>query len=147
VTALDNRQLGVFLAEGHIARLGCVDDDGWPYVVPTWHEWDGLGFWIVPRKKSAWAAYLQQRPRCALAIEDSAVPRRMVAQCLARVVEEPNIGGKWVPIAERMATRYLGENGPTYLVPTLNRPRWLIYLEPHHVWTWQGGGWARRYSD
>jgi hypothetical protein len=147
VTALDEKQLDLFLAEGHIARLACVDDDEWPYVVPVWHEWDRKGFWIVPREKSAWASFLQRRPRCALAIEDGGTPRRIVAQCLARVIEEPNVGGKWVPIAERMATRYLGINGPTYLTPTLNRPRWLIYLEARHIWTWQGSGWARRYTE
>jgi hypothetical protein len=147
VTALDKKELDDFLAEGHIARLACLDDDGWPYVVPVWHEWDHTGFWVVPRKKSAWASFLQQRPRCGLAVEDGGTGRRLVAQCLARVVEKPNVGGKWLPIAERMATRYLGANGPTYLTPTLDQARWLIYLEPHRVWTWQGSSWAKRYKE
>jgi hypothetical protein len=46
-----------------------------------------------------------------------------------------------------MATRYLGSDGPTYLVPTLDRPRWLIALDPRRVWTWQGSEWAERYTD
>jgi hypothetical protein len=147
VGTLNQDELSQFLAEGRIARVACVDDEGWPYVVPTWHEWDGTGFWVVARKKSAWARYLQQRPQCALSVDEEGGQRKVIAQCLAHVIEEPNVGGKWVPIAERMATRYLGLNGPKYLVPTLDRPRWLLYLGPRSVWTWQGNDWARRYKE
>lgn len=147
VGRLDQEELNRFLAEGHIARLACLDDEGWPYVVPCWHEWDGGGFWVVPRERSAWAKYLQRRPRCAVSVDEVGGQRKVIAQCLARVTEEPNVGGKWVSIAERMATRYLGVNGPKYLTPTLDRPRWLIYLEPRHLWTWQGNDWARRYKE
>ena len=63
----------------------------------------------------------------------------------AEVVEEPNIGGQWVAVAEEMSLRYLGPNGPGYLVPTLNQPRWLIKVVPDKVRTWQGVAWARRY--
>lgn len=38
-------ELDAFLAEGHIARLACLDRAGWPSVVPVWHDWDGRGFW------------------------------------------------------------------------------------------------------
>ena len=49
-------------------------------------------------------------------------------------------------VAERMSVRYLGENGPKYLVPTLDKPRWLIRLDPVKVQTWQGNDWADRYK-
>ena len=52
-----------------------------------------------------------------------------------------------MPIAERMSTRYLGENGPKYLEPTLDKPRWLFRLDPVKVQTWQGVDWAARTSD
>jgi len=44
-----------------------------------------------------------------------------------------------------MSLRYLGENGPTYLIPTLNQPRWLFRIDPAKMQTWQGVGWARRF--
>jgi hypothetical protein len=147
VGQLDREELDSFLAEGRIARLACIDDEGWPYVVPCWQEWDGEGFWVIPRKKSAWAGYLRQEPRCAITVDEDGTLRKVIAQCTAKLVEEPNVGGRWVPIAERMSLRYLGENGPKYLEPTLDKPRWLFYLEPHRLWTWQGVDWARRYKE
>jgi hypothetical protein len=147
VGQLDREELDSFLAEGRIARLACIDEEGWPYVVPCWQEWDGEGFWVIPRKKSAWAGYLRQEPRCAITVDEDGTLRKVIAQCTAKLVEEPNVGGRWVPIAERMSLRYLGENGPTYLEPTLDKPRWLFYLEPHRLWTLQGVDWARRYKE
>ena len=147
VGQLDREELDSFLAEGRIARLACIDDEGWPYVVPCWQEWDGEGFWVIPRKKSAWAGYLRQEPRCAITVDEDGTLRKVIAQCTAKLIEEPNVGGRWVPIAERMSLRYLGENGPKYLEPTLDKPRWLFYLEPHRLWTWQGVDWARRYKE
>ena len=49
-------------------------------------------------------------------------------------------------VAERMSTRYLGENGPKYLAPTLDKPRWLYRLVPVTMQTWQGQDWAGRYK-
>ena len=42
-----------------------------------------------------------------------------------------------------MSVRYLGPNGPTYLEPTLDQPRWLFKITPTWIQTWQGVGWAR----
>ena len=77
---------------------------------------------------------------------DDGTQRKVIAQCRAEIVEEPNVGGAWVPIAERMSVRYLGENGPKYLEPTLTAPRWLIALRPVRMWTWQGNDWHSRYK-
>ena len=55
------------------------------------------------------------------------------------------MGGEWVGVAEQMATRYLGPNGPDYIVPTLHQPRWLIKVVPDTVKTWEGVGWSKKY--
>lgn len=146
VGRLSREELAQFLSEPRIARLACRDLEGWPYAVPCWHEWDGHGWWVVPRERSAWAAYLEHDPRCAITVDDEGSQRKVLAQCEADLVERPNVGGKWVPIAERMSSRYLGENGPRYLQPTLDKPRWLFYLRPRSLMTWQGQDWARRYT-
>lgn len=145
VGRLAEDELAAFLAEPVIARLACLDGDGWPYVVPCWQEWDGESFWVIPREKSAWASYLDAEPRCAITVDEDGTQRKVIARCLAHLVERPNVGGAWVPIAERMSTRYLGKNGPKYLQPTMDRPRWLFRLEPKTLQTWQGQDWARRY--
>jgi hypothetical protein len=146
VGRLSETEITAFLDEPQLARLACLDDEGWPYVVPCWQEWDGNSFWVIPREKSAWARYLVNDSRCAISVDESGGLRKVVAQCTAHMVEEPNVGGQWVPIAERMSLRYLGENGPKYLEPTLDKPRWLFRLEPVNLQTWQGVDWAARYK-
>ena len=127
--------------------MGCLAEDGSPYVVPAWYEWDGHDFWFVARARAAWAGYVQRDPRVCLCIDQEHAPHaRVQVQGRAEIVEEPNVGGKWVPIAERMAARYLGDvDGPSYLTPTLDRPRWLIRVRPDKLTTWAGGGWHPRY--
>ena len=38
VGRLQSDEIEAFLAEPHIARLACLDEEGWPYLVPCWHE-------------------------------------------------------------------------------------------------------------
>ncbi|MGC0272238.1 pyridoxamine 5'-phosphate oxidase family protein [Pseudactinotalea sp. Z1739] len=142
---LDQEELDAFLHTGTIARLACLDGDGWPYIVPCWHEWDGSVFWVVAREKSKWAKFLADNERAAITVDEDGTQRKVVAQCRATIVEEPNLGGQWVSVAERMSLRYLGENGPKYLQPTIDKPRWLIRLDPFTMQTWQGVEWAARY--
>ena len=147
VGPLDQAEIDEFLAGPQIARVACLDDEGWPYVVPCWQEWDGGGWWVIPRERSTWARYLDGDRRCAVTVdENGSRQRKVLAQCEAELVERPNVGGRWVAIATRMSARYLGENGPRYLEPTLDRPRWLFYLRPRQVTTWQGQDWAKRYK-
>lgn len=141
-----SEELAAFLAEPVICRLACLDREGWPYVVPTWFEWDGSAFWIIPRARAAWAGYLQADPRVGLSIDDAATGRRVVCQGVARLIETPNVGGRWVEIARRMAVRYSGERGNAYLDATLEQPRWLYYVEPRSLITWKGGGWHEKYA-
>ena len=146
VGKMSQEEMEAFLAEGVIARLGCLDDEGWPYVVPTWFHYADGGFYVVPRERSAWARYLQRDGRVSLAIDEGGSLRKVLVKGRAELVEEPNVGGKWVEIATQMSYRYLGEHGSDYLVPTLNEPRWLFFVRPVKLTTWQGGDWARRYK-
>ncbi len=147
VGRMDDDQLAAFLQEGVVCRLGCLDEEGWPYVVPVWfHHADG-GYYIIPRERSAWATYLRRDGRVFLSIDDPTPPlRKVLVRGTAELVEEPNVGGRWVAIATAMSYRYLGEHGPDYLVPTLNEPRWLFFVRPQRTTTWQGVDWARRYK-
>ena len=146
VGSLGEDDVSQFLAEPQILRLACLDLNGWPYAVPCWFEWDGESFWVVPREKSAWGRYLAADERCAITIDEDGAQRKVTGQCRAHLVEEPNLGGQWVPIATRMSVRYLGENGPKYLEPTMDKPRWLFRLEPIKLKTWQGQDWAAKYK-
>jgi hypothetical protein len=147
VGKLSQEELDAFLARGNVARLGVIDDNGWPYVVPTWYQWADGGFYIIPRARSAWAKYMVSNQRVGLAIDTPDPPYVKVhVQGLAELAEEPNVGGRWVEIANEMSVRYLGPDGPKYLVPTLNEPRWLFFVKPTSISSWQGTDWARRYK-
>ena len=147
VGKLDEVEMAAFLAGGLVARLGCLDAEAWPYVVPTWYQFADGGFWIIPRQRSAWAAYLERDGRVSLSIDEPAAPyRKVLVKGTAELVERPNVGGRWVTIANEMSYRYLGPHGPDYLVPTLNEPRWLFFVRPVTVTTWQGVDWAKKYK-
>jgi len=134
-----------FLARGMVMRLACLNPDGSPYITVCWHDWHDGYFWLVPRKRSRWAELLRDDGRLSFVVDDDTTMEKVIGDGVAEVVEEPNVGGAWVEVATRMALRYLGENGPTYLTSTLNQPRWLFRFKPLNVKTWQGVGWARRY--
>lgn len=146
VGKMSQDEMEVFLAEGVIARLGCVDDEGWPYVVPTWYQYADGGFYIIPRERSVWATFMQRDPRVFLTIDVGEGLRKVLVKGEAQLLEEPNVGGRWVEIANQMSYRYLGDRGPDYLVPTLNEPRWLFFVRPVEIKTWQGVDWAKRYK-
>ena len=50
-------------------------------------------------------------------------------------------------VANRTSVRYLGERGPEYLVPTYDRPRYLIKVVPTKMITWDGVEWAKKYTE
>jgi len=146
VGKMSQEEMEDFLGGGHLCRLGCLDAEGWPYVVPVWFQYADGGFYIVPRERSVWAEHLKRDPRVYLAIDEPGSLRKVMVKGEAELIEEPNVGGKWVEIARQMSYRYLGEHGPDYLVPTLNEPRWLFFVHPRKITTWQGVDWAQRYK-
>ena len=128
---LSEEEIQEFLSGNPFCRLGCLDEEGWPYVVPCWFEYSQGGFFIIPRARSAWARYIQRDPRVFLCIDDSTeTNRRVLVKGKAEILEEPNLGGRWVEISRNMSVRYLGEHGPDYLQPTLVEPRWLLFVRP-----------------
>ena len=147
VGGMSREEMEAFLTGGkHLCRISCLDEDGFPYVQPVWYEYQDGGFYVIPRARSVWARHIQRDGRVSLLIDELEPLRKVFVKGRARVEEEPNVGGRWVEIARQMSYRYLGEHGPDYLVPTLNEPRWLIFVEPLEIKTWQGVDWAKRYK-
>jgi hypothetical protein len=142
--AMTPSELNDFLRDPVVCRLGCLDSDGWPYVVPTWFAYADGGFYIIPRERSAWAEYMHRDGRVFLCL-DTEDNRRVLVKGRARLLEEPNVGGRWVDIGRDMAQRYRGAEGIVYLDKTLNEPRWLFFVEPIEMTSWYGD-WARKYK-
>jgi nitroimidazol reductase NimA-like FMN-containing flavoprotein (pyridoxamine 5'-phosphate oxidase superfamily) len=145
VRAMKPEEIEEFLGLGVNMYLACLSPDGSPYITVCWHEWKDGYFWVIPRQHSRWADYLASDSRVSFVVEQPKNLGKVLGQGHAELVERPNIGGEWVPIATRMSYRYLGENGPTYLESTMKQPRWLFRIKPTRFETWQGVGWARRY--
>ena len=57
-------EINGFLEEPFLARVACLDDNAWPYVVPCWYQWDGDG----ALGRSARALCLGPPPRGAAAL-------------------------------------------------------------------------------
>ena len=138
-------QIDDLLHSNTICRLACVDEEGAPYVVPCWFTYADGGFYVVPRARAAWARYLKNDGRVFLCI-DAEDGRRVLVKGNASVVEEPNVGGKWVAIGQEMAERYGGETGLKYLETTMQEPRWLFFIEAAGEMLSSSGGWAEKYK-
>ena len=135
-----------------LLKLAVNKPNGYPSIVPLWYQWDGEAFFVVGRKRSKWVADLKRDPRCAIAIEETAHPRirKVLAQCDAEIVEGPAVGegSQWVPVADEMATRYSGPDGPEMLKMSWGWERYLVKLTPvDGLTTWQGADWALSYFD
>ena len=141
-------EIAEFLAGPVVARVASVDEEGMPYITPVWQEWDGEALWIVPRERSAWVNHIQQNPNLAVSCALDVSPyTRVLMRGQAVIVEGPTpMAGKCLAVANRMAARYLGERGPEYLVPTADRPRYLIKFTPTKIVSWEGVEWHEKYT-
>lgn len=135
---MTNDELISFLGGDSICRVSCIDYQGWPHTVPVWYQYQDGGFYLVGREKSKWSIFLSSNPNAYICIDTLPDVQKVLVKGTAKIIESPNVGGKWVQIARNMATRYLGPDGPKYLEPTLNDPRWLIFINPIEIKTWQG---------
>jgi hypothetical protein len=142
---MSDEERETFLAEGRVMHIACLQADGSPSITVCWHDWHDDHFWLVPRQRARWAEILENDGRLSFMIDDDRTMQKVIGDGVAELVERPNVGGAWVEVATRMATRYLGPDGPSYLTPTLHQPRWLFRFAPTTVKTWQGVGWAKRY--
>src|SRR5690606_21598738 len=138
-----------FLAGPIVARIATIDADGIPYITPVWQEWDGEALWVVPRLKPAFVKHIQQNPNVAVSCAmDSGTYARVLFRGKAEIVFGPApMEGQCLEIAQRMAVRYLGEHGPEYLVPTQDRPRYLVKITPDSIVSWEGVEWANKYLN
>ena len=140
VGGMSTAEVERFLELGVCVYLACNDENGDPHVAVAWHEWRDGALWLVARERAKWAEHLARDGRVSFVVEISRTHEKVWGKGMAEVVEEPNVGGDWVGVAERMSLRYLGEDGPNYLVPTMQQPRWLLKITPKQLQTWQGPG-------
>jgi hypothetical protein len=142
--SLEADERDAFLEGGLLARLACLDGDGWPYIVPVWFHWDGERFWIVGTPTSSWADYVAVDSRVSLCIDEPTSLRRVICQGHAQLEEGPTVNGRWVSYGRRMSARYLGDAAAAYDREMVNFAGSLFAVTPKRLITWQGPGRHRR---
>jgi PPOX class probable F420-dependent enzyme len=140
-------ELDALLREPIVARLGTVDADGYPIIVPIWTEWDGGAIWLVVRSKADYAANLRERPKvCLSVVRADAADTRALILGRAEIVEGPGpLSGRIEAVARRMAQRYEGAAGDRYIDDSLGWPRLLVRVVPDRIVSWGHPGWHPRY--
>ena len=106
-----------------------------------WQQWDGESMWVIPRSKSSWYENISQEPRvCILCADDvNHEHTRVTIEGVAEVVEGPvALVGRTKEIADEMAIRYMGPDGPTYAAKTADRLRYLVKVTPTKITSWRG---------
>ncbi len=131
--------LAHFLAEGRVATLSCLGENGYPYSVPVWYQWEAGRFWVVARAGARWAHCLERNPRVSLTISESSPPlRRVLVEGDAEPVTGPGSVEQIRAIELRMAVRYLGPAAASYLAAMPGRAQRAFVIVPGKLITWHG---------
>jgi nitroimidazol reductase NimA-like FMN-containing flavoprotein (pyridoxamine 5'-phosphate oxidase superfamily) len=149
---LTAEEIAEFLAGPVVARIATIDANGFPYITPVWQEWRDGAMYVIPREKTVFVKHLHTNPKVAVSCAlDTGTYTRMLMRGHAEILSGPApMEGLCLEIAQRMSVRYLGPRGPEYLVPTQDRPRYLVRIAPsaeHKLITWDGVEWAEKYLN
>ena len=128
---MSDEEVQAFLAEpGHLVRIGTVDADGMPLVVPAWFTAEDGMFLVTPRERSAWFENLRRDPRVCFTVDESSGPyRKVVLRGSIRVLYSLGHDDAWRDVYRRITLRYVPpEWGEAYLTDTHDEPRALLGL-------------------
>ena len=69
VGGMTDEEVDEFLKGPHLCRLACLDEEGWPYIVPLWYQYRDGGYYVIPRARSVWAKHIQRDPRIHICVD------------------------------------------------------------------------------
>jgi nitroimidazol reductase NimA-like FMN-containing flavoprotein (pyridoxamine 5'-phosphate oxidase superfamily) len=124
-------EVDAFLQErGHLVRIGTVDPDGSPLVVPTWFIVEDGVFMVTPRARSTWFTNLVAQPRVCFTVDESVGPyRKVILRGSVRTLFPLGQDDAWRDVYRRITLRYVpAEWGDAYLADTHDEPRALLGL-------------------
>lgn len=138
---MDPQAVTEFLEEpAHLVRIGTVDDDGMPLVVPTWFVFDDGRILVTPRERSAWRRHLEREPKVCFTVDEERNPyRKVVVRGEVDVVHPLGEDDRWRDVYRTITGRYLPEAAAeAYLRSTWDEPRALLglRLDRARVTTW-----------
>ena len=123
---------------GRLVRIGTVDAEGMPLVVPTWFVLEEGELLVTPRERSSWFANLQRSPKVCFTVDGDGC--QVIVRGSCRVVHGLGHDDDWRDVYRRITMRYLPEAaGEAYLRDTWDEPRALLglRLDEADVTTWR----------
>ena len=136
-----------FLAGPYLTRIATLQEDGTPYVIPSWFEYSGGNIQMVVRTRSAWLEHIRRDPRVSLVVDEEKLPyRKVIFEGRGEVV-----GTDWVELGRRLATRYFANMD--YLEASMDQPRVVVKITPNKITSWKATGkgdhteWHPRYLE
>jgi PPOX class probable F420-dependent enzyme len=135
--SMTKTEMEIFLNGRHLARVATVREDGAPFVVPVWFDWDGKNFYIVGRQASGWVKDIRHEPRVTLLVDelDPNSPKVVIEGKAEIIGDKLN---DWLDIGRRMVRKYLGSDaGDSYLEGSMDQPRFTIKITPRRITTWR----------
>lgn len=129
---LSDEEVAAFLDEpGHLVRIGTVDEDGAPLVVPAWFLARDGAFLVTPRARSAWLRHLRREPRVCFTVDEERPPyRKVVLRGVIGIVHDVGHDDAWRDVYRAITMRYVPEQwGEAYLRDTHDEPRALLGLD------------------
>jgi nitroimidazol reductase NimA-like FMN-containing flavoprotein (pyridoxamine 5'-phosphate oxidase superfamily) len=113
---------------GRLVRIGTVDADGLPLVVPTWFIVEDGELLVTPRERSSWFTNLRRAAsKACFTIDGDGC--QVIVRGQPRVVHPLGEDDAWRDVYRRISIRYLPEAAAdAYLTDTWNEPRALLGL-------------------
>lgn len=157
---LTDDELNEFLDEReHLARIGTVDDDGFPRVLPLWFVRQGRRLLFTPRSPAVIWRNLVRDPKIGISIDESMQPyRKLTVRGVAEIVHPPGEDDAWRDTYRTIAKRYITDrSADAYVDGTDDQPRALCAVDldaaTTRFSTWRmpvsgedpHGVWAQRY--
>lgn len=84
--AMSADEIDDFLSGRWVARLGTIDPDGYPAVVPMWYYWDGRCVYFTTNPRRRAARNLRRNPRCFVIVDVDDRPLMGMRSNLAKAV-------------------------------------------------------------
>jgi nitroimidazol reductase NimA-like FMN-containing flavoprotein (pyridoxamine 5'-phosphate oxidase superfamily) len=137
--ANDPDALAEFLAEPNLCRVGTVDEDGDPHVVPAWYWWDGRRFWVGVDDGDRKVANARRSGRAAVEIDgDLRRKRGVLAVGEALIIDGYDGRREYVRISTEQVRRYRPDQPASELAERMaakGDPAVLVLL-PDRIVSW-----------
>jgi len=145
----------------HLVRIGTVDTQGQPSVLPAWYMFHNDRVYVTLRARTKFVDNIKVNPKTCFAIDEAVYPyRKVIISGEVQIDREPGEDAKWHDFYRQIVSRYFDADGTNfYLDQTKHLARYLVSLQarPGHpeVVTWRQpvgdedptGWWPPRYAE